>query len=114
MEQATLATFNLKRFAEPDRLRSIEPQRLIAFLTPFRDYLTRRQFPWPEAAEAEIDYEHLVWALMNPDDDVPRTMVDALYIVHEMATPDGMDDLLERMRHAEIPLDDDPEIRVLS
>ena len=54
-----MATFNLRKFSEPDRLKTIKPSRLIEFLKPYNDYLDRRGFAFPARPDAEIDYERL-------------------------------------------------------
>ncbi|MHB1000792.1 MAG: hypothetical protein ACYC27_16240 [Armatimonadota bacterium] len=56
-----------------------------------------------------FDYSALVDVLMTPDVDMPREMIDALYYVHEMATTEGMDNLLNEAEMAGIKLDDDPD-----
>ena len=52
-----MATFNLRKFSEPDRLKTIKPSRLIEFLKPYNDYLARRGFTLPAGPDDEIDYE---------------------------------------------------------
>ena len=42
-----MAAFSLRKFSEPDRLKTIKPSRLIAFLKPYSDYLERRGFKLP-------------------------------------------------------------------
>ena len=49
-----MATFNPKSFSEPDRLKTIEPCRLLAFLAPYETYLYRRGFTLP--SDGVIDY----------------------------------------------------------
>ena len=104
-----MATFNLRKFSEPDRLKTIKPGRLIAFLSPYNDYLSRRGFRLPVRPDDEIDYESLANILIHPDDSVPRQMVDALYFVHEMADDEQMDELLSSARQQRLPLDADQE-----
>ena len=41
----------------------------------------------------------------SPDADTPKDLADALYIINEMATPKGMDGLLEEAKAKEISLD---------
>lgn len=103
-----MATFNPRRFARPDCLKAVAPQRLLAFLGHFRDYLEPR-IRLPELATDGIPYDRLAGILMSPDENAPPRMVDALYFIHEMATPDGMDVLLKAASEAGLELDHDPE-----
>jgi len=89
---------------------------LVALFAPWATYLSRRgvHLPVPgavlmaaepiagygaRAARAQpangIDYERLAGVLIDPDDDVPLELVDGLYLIDEMATPEAMDELLE-------------------
>jgi len=104
-----MSTFKLRRFSHPDSLRAVAPERLLAFLRPFDVYLTARGFRFPSEHQ-QIDYDVLVRVLMNPDEDVPPKMVDALYVVHEMAEDDTMERLLDlaHQRNVDLDLDDDP------
>ena len=104
-----MATFNLRKFSEPDRLKTIKPSRLIEFLKPYKDYLDRRGFALPAGHDDEIDYETLANILIHPDDSVPRQMVDALYFVHGMADAEQMDELLGSAKQLQLPLDHDQE-----
>lgn len=67
-----MATFNLRKFSQPDQLKSIKPSRLVSFLSPYSDYLYRRGLALPATADPQIDYEGLANILMHPDDSVPR------------------------------------------
>jgi hypothetical protein len=104
-----MAAFSLRKFSEPDRLKTIKPSRLIAFLEPYSDYLERRGFKLRHMSSHQIDYEVLAHILMHPDDSVPRQMVDALYFVHEMADDEQMDELLSSARQQGLLLDADQE-----
>jgi hypothetical protein len=104
-----LPTFNLRKFSEPDRLKTIKPSHLIEFLKPYDDYLARRGFTLPAGSDYEIDYEPLANILIHPDDSVPRQMVDALYFVHGMADAEQMDDLIGSAKQLQLPLDSDQE-----
>ena len=104
-----MATLNPRRFAQPDSLKAINSSRLVEFLAPYQNYLTGRGMIWPATNTAEIDYETLAGVLMNPDDRIPTRMVDALYFVHEMATPDEMDSLIAAASEEGVQLDHDPD-----
>jgi len=102
-----MATLNPRRFAQPDALKAINPTRPLQFLDPYRSYLDSRGLVWP--ADGDIDYAALADILMKPDDQMPTRMVDALYFVHEMATPDEMDNLIKAAQAEGIELDHDPD-----
>jgi hypothetical protein len=104
-----MATFNLRKFSEPDRLKTIKPSRLIEFFKPYVNYLSNRGFTLPAKPEEEIDYECLANILIHPDDNVPREMVDALYFVHEMADAEQMDELLATAEKHQLALEPDQE-----
>jgi hypothetical protein len=104
-----MATFNLRKFSEPDRLKTIKPSRLIEFLEPYLSYLAHRGFALPAKPDEEIDYESLANILIHPDDNVPREMVDALYFVHEMADDEQMDELLATAQKRQLALERDQE-----
>lgn len=103
-----MATFNPRRFAQPDRLKEIAHSRLALFLHPFRDYLEGRGMTFPTNGGG-INYALLASILINPDDQTPNEMVDALYFVHEMATPEGMNQLLDAALEKDLALDHDPD-----
>jgi hypothetical protein len=104
-----MATFNPRKFSEPDRLKTITPERLVRFLAPFADYLTGRGFVLPANPSEGMDFGTLAGILMRPDEKVPREMVDALFYVHEMATDEAMDDLLDAAAERGLMLDHHPE-----
>ena len=56
-----------------------------------------------------IDYSRLASILMNPDDKTPDDLVNALYFVHEMATLEGMNQLLQAAREKGLVLKYDSE-----
>ncbi|SOB57584.1 conserved protein of unknown function [Pseudodesulfovibrio profundus] len=86
-----MATYNLRRFAHADGLKAIAREHLLALLKPHKPYFDGRglTLPPPSASDG-IDYDQLVNVLMNPDTDTPKGLLDALYFVHEMATPEAM------------------------
>jgi hypothetical protein len=103
-----MGSFNPRKFTDPDRLRSLDPRRLRAFLAPWRNYLSGRGFEFPDPAEA-IDYQSLAHILLTPDHTTPREMVDALYYVHETASADDMEELLAAARRRGVGIEEDPE-----
>ena len=104
-----MAAFNLRTFSNPDLLRSIAPKRLAAFLLPWRPYLVGRGFAFPTDVATPIDCEHLSRVLMEPDETVPKDMVDALYYVNETTSDEDMDALLDLAKSRHVEIDDDPQ-----
>jgi len=105
-----MATYNLRRFAHADGLKAIAREHLLALLKPHKSYFDDRglTLPPPSASDG-IDYDQLVNVLMNPDTDTPKGLLDALYFVHEMATPEAMDVLLQEAENNGISLDGNPD-----
>jgi len=104
-----MGTYNLHRFSNPDALKAISPEHFLAIISSYRAFFIARgvALPVPGSAD-EIDYEGLVRILMTPDSDTPKDLADALYFVHEMATAEGMDDLLHEAEKNAISLDCGP------
>ncbi|MAT16306.1 MAG: hypothetical protein CMJ46_13670 [Planctomyces sp.] len=97
-----MSTVNFKRFCEVSSLRSIELKYLIDFLKPYAAFLKQRRVVLPSRTDStdDWDYRALSDALMTPDTDTPNELIDALYFVNEMSTPEGMDGLLDALREA--------------
>lgn len=101
-----MATYNLRRFAHAEGLKAIGREHLLALLKPHKSYLDSRGFTLPPLSASDgIDYEQLVNVLMSPDTTTPKGLIDALYFVHEMATPESMDILLHEADSNGIMLD---------
>ncbi len=91
-----MATFRLRRFCNPEILQAIGPRRLLAFLEPHLAFFEARGLALPRAPSGlTIDYEGLVNLFMAPEAGFPKELLDALFLVDEMATPHGMDALLD-------------------
>ena len=105
-----MATYNLRRFAHADGLKAIAREHLLALLEPYKSYFDGRGLTLPAPSTSdELNYEQLVGVLMNPDTDTPKGLLDALYFVHEMATPECMDVLLNEAETNGISLDGNPD-----
>ena len=89
-----MSIINFRRFAQPNILMEIAPSRLLSFLHPFRAYFAHRGLSLPEENPGTINYAKLSAILMDPDDQVPSLMVDALYFINEMANPQVVDALI--------------------
>jgi hypothetical protein len=95
-----MATFRLRHFSNPQTLRAIEPARLLQFLEPYRTYFASREYELPPADSTEtLDYQALVNIFMSPDEKSPSELVDALFLVDEMSTPEAAHGLLEAGEH---------------
>lgn len=90
-----MAALNRPKFTEPDALKAISPARLRALLHPWAAYLEGRGLQFPTSDFRPVNYDMLSRILMTPSPDVPKAMIEALYYIHETATNDDMDALLE-------------------
>jgi len=106
-----MATFNLRRFASPDALKNIKEDHLRDFLLRHESYFSKRGVNLKrsstsgrgergkrEGDENGLDYSTLAAVLITPDDNTPPKLVNALYMIHEMATPEGMEALLDALK----------------
>lgn len=90
-----MATLHLKRFSRPETLKKVDRRLLLQFLAPYREFFRGRgvELP-PPSGSAKVEFDRLSAVLMSPDVDTPDELANALYFVHEMATTEGMDQLL--------------------
>ncbi|MBU1700155.1 MAG: hypothetical protein KJ970_18115 [Candidatus Eisenbacteria bacterium] len=105
-----MATYNLRRFDHVGGLKAIALGHLLALLNPYRTYFDGRglMLPQPTASDG-LDYDELLNILMNPVTDTPNGLIDALFFVHEMSTPEAMDDLIQEAKNNNISLDGNPD-----
>ncbi len=87
--------------------RSLPGPRSSADLRLQRIPLGSSQLPQVPSAEKDgvLDCEKLAGILMTPDTDMPRDLADALFLIHEMSTKEGMDKLQEAAEACQPPLD---------
>jgi len=91
-------------FSQPEILRGIDPENLLSLLADHAKALEALGLKLPEVADAAaIDYERLMALLMEPD-KLPTGLREAFYFIHEMATPEGMECLLEAAEEAGIEI----------
>lgn len=102
-----MATFNPRVFTNPSRLKEIDPNRLIIFLSTWSDYFIGRGLDLTAADTSDMPFDAIAAILMNPDQAVPESMVNALYYVHETARKEPMDELIERAEAAGLDIDHD-------
>ena len=97
-----MATYNLRRFCKPSVLDAVNRPLLLRFLSRFDAILAKQgiQLTSPE----ELPMDRLVVAFLNPDLEDPG-LADALYVIDEMATRHGMQELLEIAEGANLAWD---------
>ena len=84
-----------KRFTRVETLKSIAPEHILGFLGRFNGYFADRGVALPQSPDTKsMPYDDLVKVFMEPDDNTPSDLSEALYLIDEMSTPDGMDDML--------------------
>lgn len=108
-----MPTFNLRRFSRPEMLRKIDRHHLLLFLQPYTKYFSERglKLPSPESLNG-LDYKALSLALANPEPSADPELFDALFLVHELSTPEAFDAVQEAIQDhefdEEIPSDLSP------
>jgi hypothetical protein len=100
-----MATVALNRFSDHDTLRRIGDGFVIELLSPYSGFFAGHRLALPATAEAgPIDYEKLASIFMTPDTDMPRALAEALFNIHDMATPEGMDKLQDAAEERRLDL----------
>lgn len=103
-----MAMFKPSRFAQPETLKAVEPGRLQMFLTPYKEFLESRGAIFSSNG-AGTDCDRLASVLMNLGAGAPLELLESLYIIHEMATPEGMDRLLNAAEEHNLAIDFVPD-----
>lgn len=101
-----MASFKLNRFcSQPEILRGIDPENLVSLLADHADALSVLGFELPdiEKAGVEFDYDAMIKLLMEPA-VLPEEVCEALFFIHEMATDEGMECLLDAATEAGIEI----------
>ncbi|TWT51076.1 hypothetical protein Pla22_38520 [Rubripirellula amarantea] len=95
----------LKHLTDPEVVRTIDPRHLLELLSPHQTYLSSRGFNLPAVPSAsKLDYEKLIYILETPLIDAPQDLLNALGMINDMATEQGMDALLSAAQQASIAL----------
>lgn len=103
-----MSTLRLRRFLSASTLRAIAPPRLVQFLVPHQEFLLSRGLRLPLFGfEDRLEYDLLIRILIEADHAAPAELFEALYLVEELATPEGMDSLLERAGQVQLPVEQD-------
>lgn len=89
-------------FPRPQLLHSISPRNLLPLLAPHRNYFEGQGLSL--SVDADLDYAALADVVMLPDSEVPPELLEALSLIHELATAEGMDALLDGSRERNIDL----------
>lgn len=91
-----MPVFKLVRFSRPEVLRSINPTYLLRLLKPHSRFFRNHGLTLPSIkAAASLDHQALMRILASPEIGPPAELVDALFYIHEMATHEGMQALME-------------------
>lgn len=102
---------SLRRFSDPDALRRIDLGILLRFFGGYREFFEKRGLSLPANAAIDgMDYDALSGILMSPDDSTPDDLAESLYYIHEAATPECMEALLELSRSSELQIDERQEL----
>lgn len=89
-----MSTLNFRRFTRPERLKSIAPRNLNQLLTPYADWLGTRGFVLP-AGSVQPDLAHLSQILAQPTADTPHPLLEALFLIDEVAHGPNIELLLK-------------------
>ena len=105
-----MKTVNLSGYADPEFLRQFAPRILLWLLAEHREFLAERGVQLPTEAdllaahgEAALDYDGLA-QIFQAEDDLPRPMVDRLFLVKDMSGPQQIEQLLEALAERQLPL----------
>lgn len=104
-----MPAFNPRIFTNPSRLKEIDPERLVVFLSNWAEHFTGRGLDLVTIDTTEMPYDDIAGILMTPDTDVPEAMVNALYYVHETASNEPMEEMIDRAEKAGLEIEHDTE-----
>src|SRR4051794_8506589 len=87
---------NPAKFSNPETLKEIRRDLLLAWLWPMAGYLHERGLVLPALeSEGPIDYDKLAGIFMEPTPNMPSALAESLFLIHGMATQAWMDRILE-------------------
>jgi hypothetical protein len=87
--------FNQKTFAQPDLLKSIEPEILMQLLEPCRDLRKSHGLSLPQEEGAEIDALEIHGVLASPDEWMNPHVVEGLHVIGTLGNDENFDELLD-------------------
>ncbi len=85
-----MASRKLRRLTKPEILRQVNPDRLHKLLTRFESHFETTELPVPKHP-SDIDPERLAIHLSNTKRNAPHDLLDALFLIDQMATTTGRD-----------------------
>lgn len=100
-----MATFTLRHFSSAESLQAVQAKHLLQLLERHTTYFEARGVDLGKVNGHGPDYEAISGVLMTPDEQTPNALIDDLYYVDEMATPNAMDGLLDAAKAAGLDLD---------
>jgi hypothetical protein len=98
--------FRLKRFTNVALLRRIDFQllsQLFGTNSRYVAFLEGRGIACTHDAD-EFEFERLAAVLMTPDENTPEDLLDALYFIDQLATPECSERLLEELHQRDVDL----------
>lgn len=101
-----MSSLSFRRFTSAYALREVDPAVLIDFLRPHAAFLAAHNVGLPTDPD-RLDIERVEIALLSSVGDLPVDLVDALWHIHEMSTPAGMESLLSAADQAGVALPND-------
>ena len=107
-----MAAFTIRTFTQPDRLKTIASKRLLALLEPWREFLQAKGFEFDKESEAPPNHEKLTSILIEGSAETPTEMVDALYYIHETASDEDVEALLDMARKRDVEIEHDARTTV--
>ncbi len=99
-----MSTYRLRRLSKPDILTRIKPERLLEFLRPHESYLSKRSFELKLGENSQLDCKALAEILHKPTEGILPELIDALYLIDEVAHNQPHDELVVAATVAKIPL----------
>jgi hypothetical protein len=98
----------LRRFGDPEVLRKIELNRLHQLLVPHGSAFRHHGYEL-HADPEKIDLEGVARVLMEHGVSMPPPLIDALTHIQEVAAGEGIDQFIDRARHAgvDVPVGDE-------
>jgi hypothetical protein len=82
----------IRRLTKPEVFRQIEEARRLRLCARFAPYFESAGYPLP-ANPAELDVNRVVKVLADADRTAPQDLIDALFLIDQMATVGGRDAL---------------------
>src|SRR5436190_21427237 len=101
-----MSSLSFRRFTSAYALREVDPAALIELLRPHAAFLSAHGAVLP-ADPNRLDIGRVEIALLTSVGDLPVELVDALWHIHEMSTPAGMESLLAAAEAAGVDLPHD-------